>query len=96
MPLYVLVDCNNFFVSCERVFRPDLAHRPVVVLSNNDGCIIARSEEAKEVGIPMGAPVHLWKETMAKHRIESFSPNFPLYGDFSTRILEHVSKLLDR
>lgn len=85
--LYVLVDCNNFFVSCERVFRPDLAHRPVVVLSNNDGCIIARSEEAKEVGIPMGAPVHLWKETMAKHRIESFSPNFPLYGDFSTRIM---------
>lgn len=85
--LSVLVDCNNFFVSCERVFRPDLAHRPVVVLSNNDGCVIARSEEAKEAGIPMGAPVHLWKETMAEHRIESFSPNFPLYGDFSTRIM---------
>ena len=64
--LYALVDCNNFYVSCERVFNPFINDKPVVVLSNNEGCIIARSNEAKALGIPMGAPLHLWKDLIKK------------------------------
>ena len=64
--MYALVDCNNFYVSCERVFNPFINNKPVVVLSNNDGCIIARSNEAKALGIPMGAPLHLWKDLIKK------------------------------
>ena len=65
--MYALVDCNNFYVSCERVFNPLINNKPVVVLSNNDGCIIARSNEAKALGIPMGAPLHLWKDLIKKN-----------------------------
>lgn len=85
-----LVDCNNFYVSCQRVFRPDLVKRPVVVLSNNDGCIIARSQEVKELGIPMGMPVFKAKPLINQHGIEVFSANFSLYGDMSERVMSVV------
>lgn len=87
MPMYALVDCNNFFVSCERVFRPDLWHKPVAVLSNNDGCIIARSNEVKELGIAMGVPLFKVKHIVRQHDIALFSANFELYGDISQRII---------
>jgi DNA polymerase V len=82
-----LVDCNNFFCSCERVFNPALADKPVVVLSNNDGCIISRSEEAKALGIPMGAPLHEQQEVIRKHGVRVFSSNYTLYGDMSARVM---------
>ncbi len=86
-PCFALVDCNNFYVSCERLFRPDLWHRPVVVLSNNDGCVIARSNEAKAMGIPMGAPYHEVAVLLHRHHAAVFSSNFPLYADLSTRVM---------
>jgi DNA polymerase V len=82
-----LVDCNNFFCSCERVFNPALQGKPVVVLSNNDGCIISRSEEAKALGIPMGAPLHEQQEVIRKHGVQVFSSNYTLYGDMSARVM---------
>ena len=82
-----LVDCNNFFCSCERVFDPSLVGVPVVVLSNNDGCIISRSEEAKALGIPMGAPLHQQQEVIRKHGVRVFSSNYTLYGDMSARVM---------
>lgn len=85
--MYGLCDCNNFFVSCERVFRPDLAGRPVVVLSNNDGCVIARSNEAKALGIGMGQPLFQIQPLIAWHKVEIFSANFALYGDMSRRVM---------
>ncbi len=88
MPVFALADCNNFYASCERLFRPALQRRPVVVLSNNDGCIIARSNEAKALGIPMGAPLFQWRETLEKHRVEICSANFSLYGDLSRRVMQ--------
>jgi DNA polymerase V len=86
-----LVDCNNFFVSCERVFRPDLKHKPVAVLSNNDGCFIARSQEVKDLGIPMGAPYFKYKDVVSKNNITCFSANFTLYGEISRRIMSALS-----
>lgn len=86
--MYALVDCNNFFVSCERVFRPDTWQKPVAVLSNNDGCFISRSEEAKAVGLPMGAPVFKYKQLIKQHNVVLFSANFELYGNMSERIVE--------
>jgi DNA polymerase V len=74
-PIFALVDCNNFYVSCERVFQPRLEARPVVVLSNNDGCIIARSNEATALGLAMGDPYHLNRETLTRHGVEIFSSN---------------------
>lgn len=88
LPVFALIDCNNFYVSCERVFNPRLRARPVVVLSNNDGCIISRSEEAKAVGIKMGAPVFHAQELIGAHRVEVFSSNYSLYGDMSHRVME--------
>lgn len=85
-PVFALVDCNNFFVSCERVFRPDLEGKPVVVLSSNDGCIVARSNEAKKLGLPMGAPAFKYRDIFDRHRITRFSANFELYGNLSRRI----------
>jgi len=82
-----LVDCNNFFCSCERVFDPSLAGAPVVVLSNNDGCIISRSQEAKDLGIPMGAPLHEQQHLIRRHGVEVFSSNYTLYGDMSARVM---------
>lgn len=87
-PVFALVDCNNFFVSCERVFRPDLENKPVAVLSNNDGCIVARSQEVKDLGIPMGAPQFKYREVLSANKVEQFSANFPLYGDFSRRVVD--------
>lgn len=86
--IFALVDCNNFFVSCERVFRPDLADKPVAVLSNNDGCIVARSNEVKGLGIPMGAPQFKYRDILVSNRVKLFSANFSLYGDFSRRVVE--------
>jgi DNA polymerase V len=85
--MIALVDCNNFFCSCERVFNPALAGKPVVVLSNNDGCIISRSDEAKALGIPMGAPLHEQQGVIRKHGVQVFSSNYTLYGDMSARVM---------
>ena len=87
MSVIALVDCNNFYASCERIFRPDLLGKPVVVLSNNDGCVIARSSEAKQLGIPMGAPYFKYKNVMCEHNVSVFSSNFALYGDISNRVM---------
>ena len=87
MPLYALVDCNNFYASCERLFRPELKRKPVVVLSNNDGCVIARSAEAKTLGIPMGAPAYQWEHVFRKQGVAVFSSNYALYGDLSARVM---------
>lgn len=84
--IFALIDCNNFFVSCERLFRPDLEGKPVAVLSSNDGCIVARSNEVKALGIPMGAPVFKWRYLFNQHNVVTFSANFELYGDISKRI----------
>lgn len=86
--MFALIDCNNFYASCERVFRPDLIGKPVVVLSNNDGCVIARSNEAKAVGVPMGAPAFEYEALFNQHQVQVFSANFALYGDMSNRVME--------
>ena len=86
--MYALADCNNFFVSCERVFNPGLNGRPVIVLSNNDGCAVSRSNEAKKLGVKMGVPVFQIRELVQKHQIAVFSSNFVLYGDMSRRVQE--------
>ncbi len=88
--MFGLIDCNNFYASCERVFRPDLNGKPVVVLSNNDGCVIARSNEAKELGIPMGAPSFEYEELFCRQGVNVFSSNYALYGDMSSRVMEIV------
>lgn len=85
---FILVDCNSFFVSCERLFNPKLLNRPVVVLSNNDGCVIARSKEAKAAGIPMGAPAFECKQLFLRYNVAVLSCNFSLYGDISHRVME--------
>ncbi len=87
-----IVDCNNFYASCERVFNPKLEGKPIVVLSNNDGCIVARSNEAKALGIPMGAPLHEWRQVINKHRVAVFSSNYALYGDMSRRVMRLLSR----
>lgn len=84
--MFALADCNNFFASCERVFRPDLRGKPVIVLSSNDGCAIARSNEAKALGIKMGAPLFKIKDIVEKHGVAVFSGNMALYGDMSRRV----------
>jgi DNA polymerase V len=85
--MIALADCNNFYASCERVFNPKLERKPVVVLSNNDGCIIARSNEAKKLGIKMGEPAFKIKNLVEKHNVNVFSTNFDLYGDLSKRVM---------
>ena len=86
--MYALADCNNFFASCERVFRPELNGRPVIVLSNNDGCAVARSNEAKALGVKMGDPYFKLRPLIEQHGIAVFSSNFALYGDMSRRVQE--------
>lgn len=88
----LLVDCNNFFVSCERVFDPTLIGKPVVVLSSNDGCVIARSNEAKALEIPMGAPAFQYEPLFKKHTVHVFSSNFSLYGDMSSRVMQTLAQ----
>ncbi len=87
-----IVDCNNFYVSCERVFNPISIGRPTVVLSNNDGCVIARSQEAKDLGIKMGEPFFLKKDFMEEHRFCVYSSNYNLYGDMSDRVMTVIKK----
>lgn len=86
--MIALVDCNNFYASCERIFQPSLEGKPVVVLSNNDGCVIARSNEAKELGIEMGAPAFMMEDFFAKHKVAVFSSNYTLYGSLSNRVMK--------
>ena len=94
--MFALCDCNNFFVSCERVFRPDLEGKPVVVLSGNDGCVVSRSNEAKALGIPMGAPLYQIKGLVDKHGVVCFSSNFSLYGDLSDRVMSILRRHTSR
>ena len=89
--MYSLIDCNNFYASCERVFNPSLNGKPIVVLSNNDGCVIARSNEAKKIGIPMGAPAFQYQSQFRTHDVKVFSANFHLYGDMSRRVMNILS-----
>lgn len=91
-----LMDCNNFFVSCERLFRPDLRGKPVAVLSSNDGCIVARSQEVKDIGIPMGAPLFQIKDMCKNHDITLFSSNFALYRDVSSRVMSALKDEFSR
>ena len=86
--MFALVDCNNFYASCERVFQPRLEDRPIVVLSNNDGCIIARSNEAKTLGIEMGAAYYKVERDLARMGVAVFSSNYALYGDLSRRVMQ--------
>ena len=90
--MFVLVDCNNFYASCERVFQPNWESKPVVILSNNDGCVIARSNEAKALNIPMGAPAFKYKQQFKQQGVKVFSSNYPLYGDMSNRVMTILEK----
>lgn len=90
--MFALIDCNNFYASCERLFRPDLANRPIVVLSNNDGCVIARSQEAKALGIAMGEPFFKIRAVCKSEQVAVFSSNFKLYGDISRRIMAFIEE----
>ncbi|TVQ96102.1 MAG: Y-family DNA polymerase [Desulfovibrionales bacterium] len=90
--IFALLDCNNFYASCERAFNPKLRGKPIVVLSNNDGCVIARSNEAKALGIPMGAPAFKFQPLFRKHGVHVFSSNFALYGDMSRRVMDTASR----
>jgi len=91
--VFALIDCNNFYASCERLFRPELEGKPIVVLSNNDGCVIARSNEVKALGIKMGDPYFKLKELIAKHNIHVFSSNYALYGDLSHRVMTILQQM---
>jgi DNA polymerase V len=94
--MIALVDCNNFYASCERLFQPRLQNQPVVVLSNNDGCVIARSNEAKALGIEMGAPSFLIESLLQQHNVSVFSSNYTLYGDLSDRVMTTLSQFADQ
>lgn len=91
MSVFALVDCNNFYVSCERVFNPKLENRPVIVLSNNDGCAVARSNEAKAIGIKMGAPFFKIRHLVDLYQVQVFSSNYTLYGDMSSRVMQTLA-----
>ena len=94
--MIALCDVNNFYVSCERVFHPGLRHRPVIVLSNNDGCAVARSNEVKNLGIKMGAPLHQIQDLVRRHKIAVFSSNYVLYGDMSNRVDDIIGLYSDQ
>lgn len=91
--MFAHIDCNNFFASCERLFRPELENKPIAVLSNNDGCIISRSAEVKSLGIPMGAPVFKFQQQIKSEGVRLFSANFELYGDISERIVSMLREI---
>ena len=95
-PVFALVDCNNFYASCEKLFRPDLQKTPVVVLSNNDGCVVARSREAKALGIKMAVPFHTLQQAVRQHGIVAFSSNYALYADISQRVMSTLETLAPR
>jgi len=92
--MIAIVDCNSFYCSCERLFRPDLDNKPVVVLSNNDGCIISRTDEAKKIGVGMAAPYYQNKEIIEKNKVAVFSSNYNLYGDLSMRVMDTLRYLV--
>lgn len=94
--LFFLIDCNSFFVSCERVFNPALLNKPVVVLSNNDGCVVARSNEAKQLGIPMGAPAFQYEKLFHEKNVQVYSSNYTLYGDMSQRVMQILEQFSPR
>ncbi|BFL84258.1 hypothetical protein LFREDSHE_27080 [Shewanella baltica] len=94
--LFALVDCNNFYASCERMFRPDLAGRPIVVLSNNDGCVVARSAEAKQLGIKMAVPVYQIANQLRQHHVAVFSSNYALYADISNRVMTTLEQMVPK
>jgi DNA polymerase V len=89
---FAIVDCNNFFASCEKLFRPDLKNVPVIVLSNNDGCVVARSQEVKDLGIKMAVPVFKIQDEIKRHGIQVFSSNYTLYGDISSRVMQTLEQ----
>ena len=89
-----LLDCNNFYVSCERLFNPKLLEKPVIILSNNDGCVISRSEEAKQIGVKMGEPFFKLKQFIMDNNISVLSSNYSFYGDISNRIMNILKKNL--
>ena len=91
-----IVDCNNFYCSCERLFKPHLDRKPVIVLSNNDGCIISRSDEAKILGVEMAGPYFMAKPLIKKHDVTVFSSNYNLYGDLSWRVMETLRIMLGK
>ncbi len=91
MPLFALVDCNNFYASCERVFNPKLAGKPVIVLGNNDGIVVALSNEATALGIPMGVPAFKIRPLIRRYDVQVFSSNYVLYGDMSHRVMETLT-----
>ena len=91
-----LVDCNSFYVSCERLFNPSINKKPVVVLSNNDGCVISRSTEAKKLGIRMGEPYFKVKDLVKKNNVQIFSSNYALYGDISRRVMKTLKQFSPR
>lgn len=95
-PIFALVDCNNFYASCEKLFRPDLKDRPLIVLSNNDGCVVARSKEAKALGIKTGVPVFKLRHEIRQHNIALFSSNYALYSDLSSRVMRTLEGLAQR
>lgn len=94
--VFALVDCNNFYASCEKLFRPDLINLPVVVLSNNDGCVVARSKEAKALGIKMGVPVFQIQDEIRQHNIKVFSSNYALYADLSSRVMRTLESMVPK
>lgn len=93
MQWFGLLDCNNFYCSCERIFNPALQDKPVAVLSNNDGCIISRSQEVKDLGIPMGAPAFKIRELIKQYAVQVYSSNYTLYGDISARVMNTLGEL---
>ncbi len=93
--MFGLVDCNNFYASCERVFQPKLEGQPIVVLSNNDGCVVARSNEAKALGIAMGVPLFQIRDLIRQHKVKYFSSNYQLYGDMSARVMNVLQSFCD-
>ena len=92
MTFYILADCNNFYASCERVFNPKLEGKPIIILSNNDGCVVARSNESKKLGIKMGVPFFTIKDLALQHAVHVFSSNYSLYGDLSRRVMDLLSE----
>ena len=92
-PVFALIDCNSFYASCERVFRPDLLRTPIVVLSNNDGCVVARSADAKP-WVKMGEPYFQIRQTLKRHGIRAFSSNYALYGDISQRVMTIIESMV--
>lgn len=94
--MFALVDCNNFYASCERLFRPDLNHQPIIVLSNNDGCVVARSKEAKALGIKMAVPVFQIQDIILHHQVQVFSSNYALYADISQRVMQILEEQVPR